>query len=529
MTSHRYRASTSEEQSAPQVNQRNLIMDDLSHVSDDSTPPHPCDLRHYVLRDRETHHAFNVKVEIPEFEGKMQPDEFVEWLNAVNRIFDYQDVPENKKDIFLKINNFRQRDLSVAEYTAEFDNLMLKGDVADPEEQSIARYLGGLNYEISNVVQLQPYWSLNDMCKLALKVEKQQNEMRSRGSKYGSRKGFTKKGGTSSSKPTAATKTNTKVSTSKGEDVVSKQQQQPSSSNTNSRRCFKCQGFGHIASKCPNRKIVSSVEEDSDEDEYENEEVAEDVTYGDKGASLVIQRSLSVVREEEEEDWVRKNVFHTKCTSHGKVCVVIIDSGSFENVVSSYMVDKLDLKTVQHPHPYKLSWLQKDNEIKIVLGPSRLEEVSKPSKGEGNNLLTQVDCRRELMQGGEVPFEVVYGKNPTSPLDLVPIGSNKDFGGEADARDGEIKKLHAQVREKIVKQNENKDHFPKGKYGKLKPRADGPFKVLQRIGENAYKIELQESYGVSPTFNVADLAPYHGDASISDLRLKNLLINFNES
>ena len=103
MTSHRYRASTSEEQSAPQVNQRNLIMDDLrqqiqqlqqclhlyenrghdenegfeddgvdvnpfhqthSHVSDDSTPPHPRDLRHYVLKDRETHRAFNAKVEI---------------------------------------------------------------------------------------------------------------------------------------------------------------------------------------------------------------------------------------------------------------------------------------------------------------------------------------------------------------------------------------------------------------------------------------------------------------------------------
>ena len=191
------------------------------------------------------------------------------------------------------------------------------------------------------------------MCKLALKVEKQQKEMRSRGSKYGSREGFANKGSTSSSKPTTATKTNTKVLTSKGEGMVSKQQQQPSSSNTNSRRCFKCQGFEHIASECPNRKIVSLVEEDSDEDnlatdlkedEYKNEEVAEDVTYRDKSASLVIQRSLSVVREEEEEDWVRKNVFHTMCISHGKVCVVIIDSGSFENVVSSYMVDKLDLK-----------------------------------------------------------------------------------------------------------------------------------------------------------------------------------------
>ncbi|KAI9178430.1 hypothetical protein LWI28_026402 [Acer negundo] len=117
-------------------------------------------------------------------------------------------LPDNyRHDIFLKINNFRQRDLSVVEFNAEFDNLMLKGDVAELEEQSMAGYLGGLNYEISNVVQLQPYWSLNDVCKLAIKVEKQQKEMRSRGSKYGSREGFANNGNTSSSKPTAVTKT----------------------------------------------------------------------------------------------------------------------------------------------------------------------------------------------------------------------------------------------------------------------------------------------------------------------------------
>ncbi|KAK0608918.1 hypothetical protein LWI29_037984 [Acer saccharum] len=208
-----------------------------------------------------------------------------------------------------------QKSLAAVGWTAKgllLGDGSVMGDVAEPEEPSMARYLGGLNYEISNVVQLQPYWSLNDVCKLALKVEKQQKEMRNRGSKYGSREGYTNKGSTSSSKPAVATKTNTKVSTSKGEGMVSKQQQQPSTSNANSCKCFKCQGFGHIASKCPNRKIVSLVEENSDEDdlatdlkedEYENEEVAEDVTYGDKGASLVIQRSLSVVREEEEEDW----------------------------------------------------------------------------------------------------------------------------------------------------------------------------------------------------------------------------------
>ena len=43
------------------------------------------------------------------------------------------------------------------------------------------------------------------------------------------------------------------------------------------------------------------------------------------------------------------------------------------------------------------------------------------------------------------------------------------------------------------------------------PQVDGPFKVLQRIRENAYKIELPGDYGVSATFNVSDLSPYYED------------------
>jgi hypothetical protein len=35
--------------------------------------------------------------------------------------------------------------------------------------------------------------------------------------------------------------------------------------------------------------------------------------------------------------------------------------------------------------------------------------------------------------------------------------------------------------------------------------ADGHFKILEKINDNAYKIELPPEFGVSPIFNILDL------------------------
>jgi hypothetical protein len=60
--------------------------------------------------------------------------------------------------------------------------------------------------------------------------------------------------------------------------------------------------------------------------------------------------------------------------------------------------------------------------------------------------------------------------------------------------------------------NFRKDRFPQLHKSKLLPCGAGPYKVLAKINNNAYKIDLPTSeYGVSNSFNVVDLTRYEGE------------------
>ena len=58
----------------------------------------------------------------------------------------------------------------------------------------------------------------------------------------------------------------------------------------------------------------------------------------------------------------------------------------------------------------------------------------------------------------------------------------------------------------------HKERFSNQRKSKLQPRrGDGSFQVLERINDNAYKIDLPGEYGVSATFNVANLTLFDTD------------------
>lgn len=55
-----------------------------------------------------------------------------------------------------------------------------------------------------------------------------------------------------------------------------------------------------------------------------------------------------------------------------------------------------------------------------------------------------------------------------------------------------------------------KEIFLVGTYNKLKMRKFGPCTILRKFDfENAYEVELLETLGISPIFNIANIYKYH--------------------
>jgi hypothetical protein len=80
-----------------------------------------------------------------------------------------------------------------------------------------------------------------------------------------------------------------------------------------------------------------------------------------------MMRKILLKPEKEAENPVqRNNLFRTTCKTKDRVCKVIVDSGSTDNLVSTEMVENMELETVAHPSPYKVSWLQKGHQVTVT-------------------------------------------------------------------------------------------------------------------------------------------------------------------
>jgi hypothetical protein len=163
------------------------------------------------------------KMDIPAYEGNLDAEELLDWIRALDTYFDYEDIEEDKKvrhavtrlkghatlwwdelqadrrcqgkqkikswdrmiakmkekfiprdyqiSLFRRMQNLRQKLMTVKEYTEEFYRLNIRAGHRESNDEKVARYINGLRYEIQDEISMATIRTVEDAYQLALKAE----------------------------------------------------------------------------------------------------------------------------------------------------------------------------------------------------------------------------------------------------------------------------------------------------------------------------------------------------------------------
>ncbi|GJV32727.1 putative nucleotidyltransferase, ribonuclease H [Tanacetum coccineum] len=362
--------------------QENPFSDDDDSSSDEQSEGRP---RRNQREDNRRWES-SMRVNISDFDGDtLNPEGFIDWLAAVEEVFEFKEVPENKRVSLIatkllgrasawwqqmKLTRERVGNSKIMSwqkmkkyYTTKFYQLIARNDIQETDDQLVSRYIGGLRVQIMDSVNMFDPMTLSDAYQCALAFEKQNRRVGS-----SSPPAIT---GASSSGNVASRFAPSQAKAGGGNrGPVSK------ATGSSGLKCFNCGEPGHRQSECKKagkRHLFADPEEDDevaygdyeeapiydDEPEYEEEMVT-----GDVGMNLVVRRSC-LTPKADGDYWLKHNIFQSTCTILGKVCTFVSDSGSCDNLIAEEAVQKLGLKTKIHPKPYKLQWLKKGGEVTV--------------------------------------------------------------------------------------------------------------------------------------------------------------------
>jgi hypothetical protein len=163
------------------------------------------------------------KMDIPAYKGGLDAKELLDWIRALDTYFDYEDIEEDKKVrhavtklkghttlwwdelqvdrhskgkpkikswdrmianmkakfiprdyqiiLFRRMQNLRQKMMTVKEYTEEFYRLNIRAGHRVSDDEKVARYLNGMRYDIQDELSITTIITVEDSYQMALKAE----------------------------------------------------------------------------------------------------------------------------------------------------------------------------------------------------------------------------------------------------------------------------------------------------------------------------------------------------------------------
>ncbi|KAL5810614.1 hypothetical protein ACOSQ4_027182 [Xanthoceras sorbifolium] len=275
----------------------------------------------------------SMRTEIPEFQGNLSPEEFLNWLGVVEEILEFKNMlanarvalqlkltrtrmekskitdwekmtrkmraeflPHNfQRLMYQKLQNLHQGLQTVDEYTTEFYQLLVHNDIQETQDQLVSRYCGGLRLQIFEVVNLfDP-------------ITKTVTRRGGDGLLSSNSSGAAARSGTSSGHATSQA---TAGSSGIFARPVANLNQQPRTSS--GLRCFSYGEVGHQQSECKklSKKVMfaeTNEGEDGDADMGaelqfdEEEEVQEDLVEGDVGPLLMVRPTFTTISDIKEQ------------------------------------------------------------------------------------------------------------------------------------------------------------------------------------------------------------------------------------
>uniref|UniRef100_A0A2N9FQI2 Reverse transcriptase domain-containing protein n=1 Tax=Fagus sylvatica TaxID=28930 RepID=A0A2N9FQI2_FAGSY len=278
----------------------------------------------------------SIKMKIPSFQGRTDPEVYLEWEKKIDLVFNCHNYSEEKKvklavieftdyaiiwwdqlvtnrmrnnerpvetwgelkalmrrrfvsnhfyrDLYQKLQNLTQGSRSVEDYYKEMEVAMIRANVEEDREATMARFLSGLNRDIANVIELQHYVEIEDMVHMGMKWDRNDS---------------------------AEAKRKTEPPKGKDEGTSDKPKVESQPSRNRDIKCFKCLGSRHIASQCPNRRVMimrdngevmTESEDDSDGvPELVDASDEDGVVYPVTGESLVARCALNTHIKEYED------------------------------------------------------------------------------------------------------------------------------------------------------------------------------------------------------------------------------------